>query len=194
MRQTDSQLALEYYQAATRGPVAYGATPETCGATLTWPGVEFGLRPLCVRVALKVLPRQMSGEGNVTGELLTDVGGAGGICSSLAPPRARQQVAGTEPHPPTLNNEWARPPRGGGHPFRDVSLSQYVCNFSRFVFWQFHDRITQVLGWALGVSVPHHPAAPSASSNKKAGKMGFVSHFPFAFGRSTRTSRNSSGP
>jgi hypothetical protein len=83
--------------------------------------------------------------------------------------------AGTSPAP-TLNNEWA-PPRGGGHPFRDVSLSQYVCNFSRFVFWQFHDGITQVLGWTLGVSVPDHPVAPGASSDKEAGKMGFVGHF-----------------
>ena len=42
MRQTDSQLALEYYQAAMSDPVAHGATPETCGAPLTWPAVEFG--------------------------------------------------------------------------------------------------------------------------------------------------------
>jgi hypothetical protein len=62
-------------------------------------------------------------------------------------------------------------------PFRDVSLSQYVCDFSRFVFGQFHDRITQVLGWALGVSVPHHPTAPSTSSDKEAGKVWFVGHF-----------------
>ena len=41
MRRTDSQLALEYYQAATSGPVADGATQETCGALLTWPAVEF---------------------------------------------------------------------------------------------------------------------------------------------------------
>ena len=47
MRRTDSQLALEYYQAATRGPVAHGATPETCGALLTWPAVEFGFGPFC---------------------------------------------------------------------------------------------------------------------------------------------------
>ena len=45
MRRTDSQLALEYYQAATSGPVAHGATPETCGATLTWPAVEFAFGP-----------------------------------------------------------------------------------------------------------------------------------------------------
>jgi hypothetical protein len=40
MKRTDSQLALEYYQAATSGPVAHGATPERCGATLTWPAVD----------------------------------------------------------------------------------------------------------------------------------------------------------
>jgi hypothetical protein len=45
MRQTDSQLALEYYRAAMSGPVAHGATPETCGATLTWPAVEFAFGP-----------------------------------------------------------------------------------------------------------------------------------------------------
>jgi hypothetical protein len=45
MRRTDSQLALEYYQAAMSGPVAHGATPETCGAPLTWPAVEFGFGP-----------------------------------------------------------------------------------------------------------------------------------------------------
>jgi hypothetical protein len=78
---------------------------------------------------------------------------------------------------PILNNEWARPPRGNALPFRDVSLSQYVRNFSRFFFWQFHDRITQVLGWALGLSVPHHPAAPSTSSDKEEGKVWFVGHF-----------------
>jgi hypothetical protein len=38
-------------------------------------------------------------------------------------------------------------------------------------------RITQVLGWTLDVSVPYHPAAPSPSSYKEAGKMGFVGHF-----------------
>jgi hypothetical protein len=78
---------------------------------------------------------------------------------------------------PILNNEWARPPRGNALPFRDVSLSQYIRNFSRFFFWQFHDRITQVLGWALGLSVPHHPAAPSTSSDKEEGKVWFVGHF-----------------
>jgi len=41
MKRTDSQLALEYYQAAPRGPVAHGATPETCCAPLTWAAVEF---------------------------------------------------------------------------------------------------------------------------------------------------------
>jgi hypothetical protein len=54
MRRTDSQLALEYYQAATSGPVAHGATPERCGATLTWPAVEFAfsLSGLTVLAAL----------------------------------------------------------------------------------------------------------------------------------------------
>jgi hypothetical protein len=85
----------------------------------------------------------------------------------------------------TLNNEWTRPPRGGGHPLRDVSLSQYVCNFSRFVFWQIHDRITQVLGWALGLSVPDHPVALGTPSDKEAGKMGFVGHFVLSL-RTTR--------
>jgi hypothetical protein len=41
MRRTDSQLALEYYQAAMSDPVAHGVTPEKCGDTLTWPAVEF---------------------------------------------------------------------------------------------------------------------------------------------------------
>jgi hypothetical protein len=69
-------------------------------------------------------------------------------------------------------------PRGGeGLAFRNGSLSQHVGNFSRFVFWQFHDRIPQVFGWTLGVSVPHHPIAPGASSDKEAGKMWFVGHF-----------------
>jgi hypothetical protein len=68
MRRTDSQLALEYYQAATSGPVAHGATPETCGATLTWPAVEFAfLCLLILRVALKVFPRQLPGEGQCPG-------------------------------------------------------------------------------------------------------------------------------
>ena len=78
---------------------------------------------------------------------------------------------------PTLNNEWAPPPRGGGSPFRNVSLSQNVCNFSRFVFWQFHDRITQVLGRALGMSVPDHPVAPATRLTRKRGRYWFVGHF-----------------
>ena len=53
MRRTDSQLALEYYQAATSGPVAHGATPETCGATITWPAVEFGFGPSALAVLLR---------------------------------------------------------------------------------------------------------------------------------------------
>jgi hypothetical protein len=88
----------------------------------------------------------------------------------------RPSAPGTSPAP-ILNNEWARPPRGGGHPFRNVSLSQYVCNFSRFVFWQIHDRITQVLGWALGLSVPDHPVALGTPSDKEAGGVRFVGHF-----------------
>ena len=44
-RRTDSQLALEFHQAAMSGPVARGATPETCGGTLTWPAVEFAFGP-----------------------------------------------------------------------------------------------------------------------------------------------------
>ena len=51
MRRTDSQLALEYYQAATS--VAHGATPETCGATLTWPAVEFAFGPSTLAVMLR---------------------------------------------------------------------------------------------------------------------------------------------
>ena len=78
---------------------------------------------------------------------------------------------------PILNNEWARPPRGNAFPFRDVSLSQYVRNFSRLVFWQFHDRITQVLGRALGLFIRHRPVAPGTPSDKKAGKVWFVGHF-----------------
>jgi hypothetical protein len=67
MRRTDSQLALEYYQAATSGPVAHGATPETCGgATLTWPAVEFAFgpsvvdrhRPLFANHAHEIAPRR----------------------------------------------------------------------------------------------------------------------------------------
>jgi hypothetical protein len=50
MRQTDSQLALEYYRAAMSGPVAHGATPERCGATLTWPAVEFAFGPSALAV------------------------------------------------------------------------------------------------------------------------------------------------
>src|ERR1700722_20107823 len=50
MRQTDSQLALEYYRAAMSGPVAHGATPERCGATLTWSAVEFAFGPSALAV------------------------------------------------------------------------------------------------------------------------------------------------
>jgi hypothetical protein len=67
--------------------------------------------------------------------------------------------------------------RAAALPLRNVSLSQYVCNFSRFVFWQIHDRITQVLGWALGLSVPDHPVALGTLSDKEAGKVWFVGHF-----------------
>jgi len=79
------------------------------------------------------------------------------------------EIAGAAPSTspaPTLNNEWAPPPRGGGHPFRDVSLSQYVCDFSRFVFGQFHDRITQVLGRTLSETFRWFIGASSTLSSR----------------------------
>jgi hypothetical protein len=50
-RRTDSQLALEFHQAAMSGPVAHGAIPETCGATPTWSAVEFTFGPPLLRPA-----------------------------------------------------------------------------------------------------------------------------------------------
>jgi len=52
MRRTDSQLALEYYQAAMSDPVAHGVTPEKCGDTLTWPARD---KPNITGVPIHVL-------------------------------------------------------------------------------------------------------------------------------------------
>jgi hypothetical protein len=51
---------------------------------------------------------------------------------------------------------------GRRSPFRDVLLASTSVISRAFVFWQFHDRITQVLDWAFSLSVPHHPARDDA--------------------------------
>jgi hypothetical protein len=53
MKRTDSQLALEYFQVATNGRVEHDTTPETCGATPTWPAVEFAFGPSAPAVLLR---------------------------------------------------------------------------------------------------------------------------------------------
>jgi hypothetical protein len=62
-------------------------------------------------------------------------------------------------------------PNGKTLPLRNIFFSQLVCDFPRLLFCQSHDRITQVLSGPLGVSVPHHPVAPSIKSDKEAGKI-----------------------
>ena len=73
------------------------------------PAIDLGLVPV-FRESLKIFAGQLSRKGKVACELFSDVGIAW-HCGSLAPPRARQQVAGTEP-PPDRNNAPAALPRG----------------------------------------------------------------------------------